>query len=69
MGSDDSGRLIGTLEDVLQNGAADVYVFRGGEFGEVMVPALKDLMLSVDVANKKIVMSRNRLAEVAVLED
>ncbi len=67
--TDDEGRLIGTLQEVLQNGAADVYVFRGSTLGEVMVPALKDLMLSVDVANKKIVMSATRLAEVAVFED
>jgi len=66
--TDDSGRLIGTLTDVLQPGAGDVYVFRG-PLGEVLVPALKSVFLVVDVREKKMLLSAARLAEVAVFEE
>lgn len=65
---DDTGRLIGTLKDVLQPGAADVYVFRG-PLGEVLVPALKRVFLEVDVREKTMLLSAARLCEVAVFEE
>ena len=66
--TDDSGRLIGTLTDVMQPGAGDVYVFQG-PMGEVLVPALKSVFLEVDVRNKKMRLSAQRLSEVAVFEE
>ncbi len=66
--TDDSGRLIGTLTDVLQPGAGDVYVFRG-PMGEVLVPALKSVFLEVDVRAKKMLLSAARLGEVAVFDE
>lgn len=65
--TDDSGRAIGRLVDVLQPGGGDVYVFRG-PLGEVLVPALKRVVLHVDVNNKKILLSRAALSECAVFE-
>ena len=65
---DDFGREIGVLADVLQPGACDVYVFRGG-MGEVLVPALKRAVLSVDIHNKTMLLSGKALDEVAVFED
>ena len=65
---DDTGRLIGTLTDVLQPGAGDVYVFRG-PLGEVLVPALKTVFLEVDVQTKKMLLSAARLIEVAVFDE
>ena len=56
---------IGTLTDVLQNAKVDVYVVGDGK-KEVMFPALKTLIKSVDVENKTIVLSRERFGEVAV---
>lgn len=56
---------IGTLTDVLQNAKVDVYVVDDGK-KEVMFPALKTLIKSVDVENKRIVLSRERFGEVAV---
>ncbi|MCI7583387.1 MAG: ribosome maturation factor RimM [Christensenellaceae bacterium] len=56
---------IGTLTDVLQNAKVDVYVVSDGK-KEVMFPALKTLIKSVDVENKRIVLSRERFGEVAV---
>ena len=68
VGSDDNGQLIGTLKDVMQPGAGDVYVFKG-PLGEVLVPALKRVILDVDVQNKKILLSSAALSEVAVFDE
>lgn len=66
--ADDKGAFIGRVADVLQPGSADVYVLRDGPRGEVMFPALKDLILSTDIQNKQITVSAQRLKEVAVFE-
>jgi 16S rRNA processing protein RimM len=65
---DDTGRLIGTLKDVMQPGAGDVYVFQG-PLGEVLVPALKSVFLEVDVRKKTMLLSAARLNEVAVFDE
>lgn len=59
---------IGKVDDVLQNGAADVYVIKS-EKSECMVPALKKLLLLVDVENKKIVLDKEVFEQVVVYED
>jgi len=66
--ADDEGRLIGEMVDVMQPGAGDVYVFRG-PLGEVLVPALKSVVLAVDVVKKTMLLSAKRMNEVAVFED
>ncbi|MGI6240205.1 MAG: ribosome maturation factor RimM [Christensenellales bacterium] len=68
MGVDDQGAEIGTLTDVLQPGGNDVYVFRGSR-GEVLVPALKSVVLSVDLEAGRVTLAAARMAEVAVYED
>ena len=67
-GTDDEGNVLGTLTDVMQPSGGDVYVFKGDQ-GEVLVPALKSVILKVDVHNKKMLLSAKRLAEVAVFEE
>ena len=52
----------------MQNGAADVYVIKS-EKSECMVPALKKLLLLVDVENKKIVLDKEVFEQVVVYED
>ena len=64
----DSGAVIGTVKDILQNGAADVFVCDGAK-GEVLFPFLKDLVLSVNVETKTISLDSKRFGEVAVYED
>ena len=61
------GKVIGKIKDVLQHGAADVYVISGEK--ECMVPALKKLLLSVDVESKKITFDREVFEQVVVYED
>ena len=64
----DSGEKIGIVKEVLQNGAADVFVCDGKD-GEVLFPFLKDLIVSVNVDSKQITLDGKRFGEVAVYED
>ncbi|MCR4807263.1 MAG: ribosome maturation factor RimM [Lachnospiraceae bacterium] len=47
---DEDGKSLGTLEDVLQTGANDVYVIGLEDGGELLLPAIKQCILDVDVA-------------------
>lgn len=62
---DTRGERIGTLIDVLQPGANDVYVL-DTPHGEMLIPALKRVVLSVDVASRRIIVDERTLEEVAV---
>lgn len=44
----DGGRF-GTLKDVMETGANEVYIIDSDEHGEVLVPAIQDCILDVDV--------------------
>ena len=46
--------LLGTLEDIFSAGAADVYVIKRKGKDDLLLPALKSVVLETDVANKKI---------------
>lgn len=59
-------KIIGTVVDVLQNSTVDVYVVSNDKGKEIMFPALKDLLLNVDIENKKIILDKKRFEEVAV---
>ncbi|MGN1159218.1 MAG: ribosome maturation factor RimM [Lachnospiraceae bacterium] len=48
----DEGNELGIIEDVLQTGANDVYVVKQTSGKEVLLPAIKDCILSVDVEAK-----------------
>ncbi|HWS30658.1 MAG TPA: ribosome maturation factor RimM [Clostridia bacterium] len=61
------GASYGKVKDVLQNGAADVYVIRGEK--TLMIPALKKLLDTVDVSAKKIILVSEVLEEVGLFED
>ncbi|MGE5398419.1 MAG: ribosome maturation factor RimM [Chitinophagales bacterium] len=45
---EEKGKL-GVLKDVLVTGANDVYVVDGGNWGEVLIPAIKEVILAVDL--------------------
>jgi 16S rRNA processing protein RimM len=51
---DRSGKQLGQLADVFSTGANDVYVVRG-EQGELLLPALDDVVLEVDAKAGRIV--------------
>lgn len=67
-GAVDDGRDLGELTDVMQPGGNDVYVFKG-PLGEVLVPALKSVVLAVDLDAGVMRLDGRRLDEVAVFED
>ena len=45
----DEDKLLGELIDVIQTGANDVYVVKMGDGKEVLLPAIKDCILDVDM--------------------
>lgn len=49
----EDGTELGTLIDVMQTGANDVYIIDTLEHGEVLIPAIKDCISHVDIANKR----------------
>lgn len=51
----EDGKYFGTLKDVMETGANDVYVVHLEEGKEVLIPAIKDCIKEVDVENGKMV--------------
>ena len=49
---DESGVTIGELIDVIETGANDVYEVKTPDGGHVLLPAIKDCILDVDVEEK-----------------
>ncbi len=46
----DEGKLLGKLDDIFNTGANDVY-----QVGEILLPAIKDVIKQIDTENKKII--------------
>ena len=49
----EDGAEFGILKDVMETGANDVYVIASNNYGEVLVPAIKQCILDVDVEQRK----------------
>ncbi len=49
----EDGEVFGTLDDVLQTGANDVYEIKTKKHGMVLVPAIKDCILDINIEEKK----------------
>ena len=49
------GELFGALKDVMETGANDVYIIEMSDGKEVLVPAIKQCILDVDIENRKMV--------------
>lgn len=64
---DDEDNELGTLKEILQHGAADVYVVKGKK--SFMFPALKRVILDIDMERRMIRLNAAALAEVAVYDD
>ncbi len=69
-GVTDAGRSLGKITEVMQPGGNDVYVFvdRAAR-KEWLVPALKSVVLKTDVEGGQMLLSEERLKEVAVEND
>ncbi len=44
-----SGEILGRVEDVIETGANDVYVIKGGAYGEVLIPAIPSVVRNIDI--------------------
>lgn len=51
----EEGEELGTLKDILQTGANDVYVIRQGNGKDLLVPAIRDCVKKIDTENGRIV--------------
>lgn len=51
---DVAGNLLGEVKEVLQTGANDVYVVRGTDRKEILIPALKHVIKKIDLTAGKI---------------
>lgn len=49
----DEGAHFGTLKDVMETGANDVYIIQTADGKEVLIPAIKQCILKVDVENAR----------------
>ena len=49
----EAGRSLGTLTDVIANPANDLWVARDDEGTETLVPALRDVIVEVDIEAKR----------------
>lgn len=49
----DEDELFGTLKDVMETGANDVYIIDSEKHGEILIPAIKECILDVDIEARK----------------
>ena len=52
---DEEDKPFGILKDVIETGANDVYDIKMNDGRSVLVPAIKECILSVDIENRKMV--------------
>ena len=52
---DISGKLLGNLKEIIQTGANDVYVVRSEDGSEVLLPAVEEVVIHVDLDQKTMV--------------
>lgn len=50
--TDDNG-FLGTISEILENPANDIYVVNTPDKKEILLPAIKDVVLNIDLDNKK----------------
>lgn len=50
----EAGESLGTLADVMETGANDVYVVESKEYGEVLIPATEHTILNTDTETRRI---------------
>lgn len=52
---DEKGDILGTVSDVLQTKANDVYVFKDNVGKEYLIPAIKEVIIDIDLENNKMI--------------
>jgi 16S rRNA processing protein RimM len=51
---EEAGRHLGTVAEILETGANDVYIIRGDDNRELLLPAIEDVILEVDLEAGKL---------------
>lgn len=49
---DESGKQLGQLTEIIETGANDVYVVKPAQGSDILLPALKEVILDVDLSTK-----------------
>jgi 16S rRNA processing protein RimM len=44
----DNGKTLGTISEILETGANEVYIVDSPQFGEVLIPVIDDVVLKID---------------------
>ena len=52
---DESGQILGRLSEILKTGANDVYIVKPEDGKEILLPAIKSVILNINIAKQKIV--------------
>ena len=50
----EENELLGKVDDVFPTGSNDVYVVKSEESKQILIPAIKEVVKNVDIANRKI---------------
>ncbi|MFU0823902.1 ribosome maturation factor RimM [Clostridium sp.] len=50
---DENGEELGTIDEIIYTGSNEVYWIKGNK--ELLIPAIKDIIVKVDIENKKII--------------
>lgn len=48
------GQILGTITDVLETGANDVYIVDSPQYGEVLIPATDQTIIKTDAENRRV---------------
>lgn len=59
----EKGEKVGVLTDVLETGANDVYVVKTEQGKEILLPAIRECVLSVELENRKLIAAGRFLEE------
>jgi 16S rRNA processing protein RimM len=51
----ENGEIIGTLKDVLQTGANDIYVVERQNMKDMLIPVIDGVVLSVDLGSREVI--------------
>jgi len=51
----DGGRVVGTVADVMATGSNDVYVVKSTDGRELLIPAIKDVVDTIDLSAQRLV--------------
>jgi 16S rRNA processing protein RimM len=52
--NDEEGKALGELTEIIQTGANDVYVVTDASGGELLLPAIPDVIKDIDLVSKSI---------------